>query len=243
MEFLSFVVKVLRVNNSVWMYVFVTVQWVLQKAVQLSVRFLKSVVSFMKPVVVKAEHLSLYFWHCTFTACNVLGSMFAACVLFALQAGLVHVLFSVAFFSSPLDTTTALLSDFAEISQGTLFIGLEKVDWGNMDWFSLFQDSSDTRHHWMRFAARCANGVYELVLVDRDFNTSPFKTHMPDAWFVDEERTQFSPLFSDASGEEVPREPTPQKGLKMEKEDVEYTKNLLVLSLFFVAAVMARVCA
>ena len=254
---LSIALELMHLNRVVWGIVFSTVQWLLlktlsiavelvqtamqlvQTGMHLSLRFLQSVVSFIKPVVVKAEHFTLYLCHCTFMVCNVLGSMLAACALFAFQVALVNVLFSFAFFSSPLDTTTALLSDFAEISQGTLFIGLEKVDWGNMDWPFLFQDSSDTRHHWTRFAARCANGVYELVLVERDFDRTPFKPYLPYEWFADEERRVFSALFSDPSGEEVPSEPTPQKDRKLDEE----AKTLLLWSLFFVAAVMARVCA
>ena len=254
---LSTAVELVHLNRIVWENTFFTLQWLLLKAVQLmqtamqlmqtamqlSLRFLRSVVSFIKPMVVKAEHLSLYFCHCTFMACNVLGSMLAACVLFALQVGLVDVLFSVAFFSSPLDTTTALLSDFAEISQGTFFIGLEKVDWGKMDWPALFQDSSDNRHHWMRFAARCANGVYELVLVERDFDRTPFKAYLPYEWFADEERKVFSALFSDPSGEEVPSEPTPQKDQKLGKEDGELNRQCLLLSVLFVVAQLVRVYA
>jgi len=256
---LSIALELTHLNRMVWGIVFSTVQWLLlktlsialelvqaamqlmQTGMHLSFRLLRRVLLFLKPAVVKAEHFTLYLCHCTFMVCNVLGSMLAACALFAFQVALVNVLFSFAFFSSPLDTTTALLSDFAEISQGTLFIGLEKVDWGTMDWPSLFQEWSDTRDHWIRFAARCANGVYELVLVERDFDRSPFKPYLPYEWFAaeEEERRVFSALFSDPSVEEVAMEPTAQKARKLDKEG----KTVLLVSLFFVASVLARVCA
>jgi hypothetical protein len=239
-RFIYYKVAVSQSCGAVWHNAFLTLQQVLPKGVQLSYRFLQSVSSFVQPLLFTTEHLTLYLWHWVFILCNVVGSMFIACVLFGLQTGVFYFILQTSFNVYPLGTLAALYYDFLEIEGGMSLLGQEAVDCPGIFRFGMLIEDcrhyTDDRPNWVRLVARCINAVYEEIILDRDFDKSPFKDNLPDAWFLDKQ--QNSALFSEPIGEDTPSTPPigeDNSSAPLSKKDEEMNKKVIFWSILLIA--------
>jgi len=231
-------VELVYMNHVVWHNAFLTLQQMLPKGVQLSYRFLQSVSSFVQPLLFTTEHLTLYLWHWVFILCNVVGSMFIACVLFGLQTGVFYFILQTSWNIYPLGTVAALYYDFLEIERGVSFLGQEAVDCPGIFRFGMLIEDcrhyEDARPNWVRLVARSINAVYEEIILDRDFDASPFKDNVPDSWFLD--RQQNSALFCESRAEDNPSTPPiGENSAPLDKKDEEMSQKVVFWSIVLIA--------